>query len=80
MSIVIVAILKYVDASFSMKCNPGLIPWIFNSVVNDVKARIIYLSVLLFVYVVMMALQSYTYMTYMYFFLGVMRKSPHISE
>ena len=79
---VIVAILKSVGDSFSMKYNHGLILWIFKSVVNYVKYHIIYLSLLLFVDFVRMPLQSYTYMTYMYLFpmLDVMRKSPHRYE
>ena len=54
---------KAVYASLSMKWKPGLIPQIFKSSVNDVKALIIPLSPLLFIAVVSMALQSYTYIT-----------------
>ena len=73
---------KSVDASLSMKWKPGLIPRIFKSSVNDVKAIIISLSLLLFISVVRMALHLYTYITYMYLFslLEVVGKRPHRSE
>ena len=61
--IVVIAIFKAVDDSFAIKWNHGLIPQPFKSVVNSVKVLIIYLSFLLFVAVIKMALQSYTYMT-----------------
>ena len=82
MSMVIVAILKSVDASLSMKWIPGLILQLYKSVVNSMKSHIISLSLILFVAVFRMALQSYTYMKYMYLFplLDVMGKRPHRSE
>ena len=54
----------------------------FKYSVSSVKARIIYMSVLLFISVVRMVLQSYTYMTYMYLspLLDVVGKHPHRSE
>ena len=74
--------IKSVDASLSMKWKPGLIPRRFKSSVNDVKDIIIYLSILFFIAVVSMALQYYTYITYMYLFpmLEVVGKRPHRSE
>ena len=54
MSMVSIVIFKAFDASLSMKWNPGLVPWIFKSSVNSVKARIIYLSLILFIDVVSM--------------------------
>ena len=65
-----------------MKWKPGLIPRLFKSSVNYMKAPIIYLSLLLFISVIRMALQSYTYMTYMYLFplFDVVGKRPHRSE
>ena len=77
---VVIVIFKAVDASLSMKWKPGLISWIFKSSYNYVKALIIYLSLLFFVYVVRMVLQSYTYIKQMYLFplLEVVRKFPHI--
>ena len=73
---VVISIFKAVDDSLSKKWNPGLILWIFKSVVNFVKSRIISLSLIFFVAVVSMELQSYKYMTYMYLFplIGVMGK------
>ena len=50
-----------VDASLSMIWNPGLIPRLFKSVVQSVNKRIISLLLMLFVSVVRMAFQSYTY-------------------
>ena len=41
MSMFVISISKAVGALLYMKCNPGLIPQIFKSVVNSVKARII---------------------------------------
>ena len=46
---VVMAFLNSGDASLSMMWNPGLIPRLFKSAVNYVKARIIYLSLLLFI-------------------------------
>ena len=62
-----------------MKCNPGLILHLLKYSVNHVKALIISLSLLLFIDVVMMALQSHTYMMYMYVFtlLDVVGKRSH---
>ena len=54
---------KAVDVSLSVKWRPGLIPRIFKSSVNDVKSLSISLSLLFFVAVFRMALQSYTYIT-----------------
>ena len=67
---------------FFVKCNPGLIPWIFNYVVNSVKARILSLSLIFFVTFFIMALQSYTYIMYMYLFplFGFIGKRPHKLE
>ena len=61
-SIVFIAVFNAVDASFSMRFNPGLITWNFKYIVNYVKACIIYLSLLFLISVVRMALKSYTYM------------------
>ena len=79
---VVIAILKYVDASFSMRWNSGLIPQLFKSIVNYVKSRIISLSILFFVDVVRMTLQVYTFMAYMCLFtlLNVMGKCPNRSK
>ena len=56
--------------------------WVDYADFNSVKSRIIYLSLLFFVAVIMMALQQYTYMKYMYLFplLGMTRKGLHTSE
>ena len=69
-------------SSLSMKWDLGLIPQFLKSVANSVKYRIISLSLLFFVKVVRMTLQSYTYMTYMYLFLllDVIGKRPHKLE
>ena len=82
MSMVGIVILKAVGASLSMKWNPGLIPWIFKSSVNYANACIISFSLLFFINAVRRALQSYTYMTYMYLFtlLDVVGKGLHRSE
>ena len=82
MSMVLISVFKAVDASLPMKWNPGLIPQIFKSVANSVRSRIISLSHILFIAVVSMVLQSYTYMNYMYLFplLDVIGKCPHILE
>ena len=56
-SIYVMSFLKSVDALLFTMFNPGLIPWIFKSVVSYVKARIIYLSLLFFVAVFVMALR-----------------------
>ena len=82
MSMFFVDIFNAVDASFSMKWNPGLILRLFKSVVNYVKACIISLSIIIFVIVFRMVLQSYTYITYMYLFslLDIIGKRPHKSE
>ena len=63
MFMVVIVGFKAVDASLSMKWKPGLIPLIFQSSVNDVKYLIISLSLLFFVVVVSIALQSYTCIT-----------------
>ena len=59
-----------------------LILRIFKYSGNSVKARIISLTLLLFISVGRMVLKSYTYMTYIYLFnlLDVMGKRPHRSE
>ena len=57
----VIVIFKEVYASLSMKCKYGLIPQIFKYSVNDVKALIIYLPLLLFISVVRMALKPYTH-------------------
>ena len=59
----VIVIFKYVYASLSMKWKPGLIPRLLKSSVNSVKAFIIYLSLLFFIALVRMALQSQTYIT-----------------
>ena len=59
--VVIISIFKYVDDSLSMKWNPGLIPRILKSVVNSVKACIIYLLLLVSIAVFRVALKYYTY-------------------
>ena len=64
MLVVVIFIFKALGSSLSMKCRPGLIPRLFKSSVNYVKYRIISLSLLFFVAVFRMVLQSYTYMTY----------------
>ena len=58
---VVIFSFKAVDASLSMKWKPGLIPQLLNSSVNDAKALIIYLSLILLIDVVRMELKSYTY-------------------
>ena len=82
MCMVVIVSFKAVYASLSMKLKPWLIPHIFKSSVNDVKSLIIYLSLLFFISVVRMALQSYTYITYMYLLplLEVVGKCTHRSE
>ena len=62
----VIVIFKAIDASLSMKWNHGLIPRLLKSSVNDVKSLIVSLSLLFFVAVFRMVLQSYTYITYMY--------------
>ena len=78
----VIVIFKAVDDSLSMKWKPWLILQLFNSLVNSVKAHIISLSLIFFIAVVRMALQSYTYITYIYLFplLEVLRKCLHRSE
>ena len=49
MSMVAITIFKAVDSSLSMNWNPGLIPQLFNYVVNSMKAPIISLSLLFFI-------------------------------
>ena len=61
MFMVVIIIFIVVYASLSMKCNPKLIPQLFKSSVNSVKAHIISLSLLSFIAVVRMALKSHTY-------------------
>ena len=82
MFMVIIARFKAVDALLSTKWKPGLIPWLLNYSVNDVKSIIIYLSLLFFIAVVSMELQSYTYIKYIYFnpLIEAVDKHPHISE
>ena len=82
MIMAVIARFKAVHASLSMKWKPGLIPRILKSSVYDLKALIIYLPLLLFVALVRMALQSYTYIKYMYLFplTEVVGKLPHRSE
>ena len=57
MFMVVIVSFNGVDASFSIKWKPGLIPWLFKSSVNDVKDLIIYLSLLFFIAAVRMVLQ-----------------------
>ena len=54
-----IVIFKAVYASLYMEWKPGLIPQIIKSSVNYVKALIIPLSLLFFIDVVRMKLQSY---------------------
>ena len=55
----VIVIFKAVDESLSMKWKPGLIPCLFKSLVNDVKAVILSLLLLLFVALVNITSQSY---------------------
>ena len=73
---------KAVDFSLSMKWKAGWIHRLFKSSFNGVKAFIISLSLLLFIDVVRMALQSYTYITYMYLppLIEMVGKRLHIYE
>ena len=82
MFMVVIVSFEAVDAYLSMKWITGWIPWIFKSSVKDVKYLIIYLSLLLFITVVKMELQSYTYISYMYLLLllEVVGKRPHRYE
>ena len=82
MFMVVIVIFKDIDASLSIKCKPGLIPQIFESSVDSMKASIISFSPIFFVAVVIMELQSGTYVMYVYLFLllDVVGKLPHISE
>ena len=57
MFMVLIVIFKAVDASLSMKYNPGLILMLFKYLVNSVKDRIISLSLLFFTAVVSMEFQ-----------------------
>ena len=68
MFMIVIVIFKAADVSLSIKWKGGTIPRIFKPLVHYVKALIIYLSPLLFIALVRMALQSYTYITCMYFF------------
>ena len=79
---VVIVSFKAVDALLSMKWKPGWIPWLFKSSLKDMKALIISLSLLIFVAVVRMTLQSYTYIPQMYLFplLEVVGKRPHRSK
>ena len=61
MFIEVIVIFKAADASLSIKWKPVLITHIFKSYVKSVKARIISLSLIFFIYVVMIVLKSYTY-------------------
>ena len=65
-----------------MKWKPGSIPRLLKSSVNAVKALIISLSLILFIAVVSMELQSYKYITYIYLFhlLEILVKHPHRYE
>ena len=58
-----IVVIKAADALLSIKWNPELIPRILKSLGNSVKARIISLSLLFFISVVSIVLQSYTYVT-----------------
>ena len=81
MSMIVMENFKAVDASFSIKFNIGLIPRFFKSSVSYAKARIIYLLLLLFIAVASMALQSYKYITYIFFpLLYVVGKRPYRYE
>ena len=73
---------KAVDNLLSMKWKPGWIPQTFKSSVKDVKALIISVSLLFFIAVVRMSLESYPYMTYIYLspLIEVVGKRPHRSE
>ena len=82
MFIVIIVRFKAVDDSLSMKWKPGWINRLLKLFVKDAKALIIYLSLLFFIAVVRMELQSYTYIKYMYILplLEVVGKCLHRSE
>ena len=82
MLMVVIVIFKAVDASISMKWKPGLIPRLFKSSGNYVKACIVSFSLLFFVDVFWVVLRAYIYMTYMYLFplLDLLWKRPHRSE
>ena len=82
MSMVVIVIFKDVYYSLSMKWNPGLIRRIFKYSLNSVKARIISLSLIVFIAVFSMVLQPYTCMTNMYLFtlVYVVGKHPHMYE
>ena len=60
MFLVVIVSFNAVDALLPMKWKPGWITKLFKSSVEDVKTLIISLSLLLFIAVVRMALQSYT--------------------
>ena len=79
---VIIVSFKAVDAPLSMKWKPGWIPLLFKSLVKDMKNLIISFSLLFFISVVRILLQSYTYITEKYLFplIEVVGKLPHRSE
>ena len=62
MSMAVIVIFNAFDDSLPMKWKPDLILRIFEYIVNYVKSRIIYLSLLFFTAVTRMALQPYTFM------------------
>ena len=66
MFIIIVFRFNVVDALLHMKWKPGFIPRLVKSSVNYDKALIISLSFLIFISVVRMVLQSYTYIHYIH--------------
>ena len=59
----VIVIFKVVDASLFIKWEPGSILRLFKPSVKYVKYHRTYLSLLFFISVVRMVLQSYTYMT-----------------
>ena len=82
MSMVVIVILKGVDAALAIKWDSGFIPRVFKTSINSMKALIISFSLLFFVAVVRVELQSYTYITYIYLLplIEVVGKLPHIYE
>ena len=68
-----------VMAILTLLVNPGLIKRFLKSVADSVKSRIISSSLIFFITVLIMKLQSYKYITYMYLFtsLGVIGKRTH---
>ena len=62
MFIEVIVIFQAVEDSLYMKWKPGLIPQLFKSSVKYLNSGIISFSLIFFIYVVSMELQSYTCM------------------